>query len=51
MASIDWHDVYVQERQRPGYVLENGRSPIKRGKEAAAKPEPNPTIREKRKAA
>jgi hypothetical protein len=51
MAGIDWHYVYLQERHRPGYVLENGRSPIKRSKEAAPKPEPNPTLQEKRKAA
>jgi hypothetical protein len=51
VATVDWRDFYLQERQRPGYVLENGTSPIKRSKEEAPKQEPTPTIQEKRKAA
>ena len=26
MANSDWRDVYRQERRRPGYVIENGKS-------------------------
>ena len=51
MSCTDWREVYREERRRPGYVLENGRSLIRRGKDAAWKQEAKPPIREKRKAA
>jgi hypothetical protein len=47
MPNNDWREVYLQERQRPGYVLENGRSPIKCSKEAASRQEVKPSIQEK----
>ena len=27
--TADWREVYLQERRRPGYVIENGRSVVK----------------------
>ncbi len=38
MACNDWRDVYLQELQRPGYLLKNGGSRIRRRKEAAPGP-------------
>ena len=32
--TADWHEVYLQERRRPGYVIENGRSVVKRNEGA-----------------
>ncbi len=26
----DWREVYLQEKRRPGYVIENGRQPHER---------------------
>jgi hypothetical protein len=51
MSCADWHAVYREERRRPGYVLENGRSLIRRGKDAAWKREAKLPVQEKRKAA
>ena len=34
----DWHDVYRQEKRRPGYVIENGRSVVKRNEGAPMPP-------------
>ena len=28
--TADWREVYLQERRRPGYVIDNGRSIVKR---------------------
>lgn len=33
----DWKEVYRQERQRPGYVIEDGRLPRGRKQDAAIK--------------
>jgi hypothetical protein len=33
----DWKDVYRQERQRPGYVIEDGRLPRGRQQDAFVK--------------
>ena len=35
--TADWREVYLQERRRPGYVIENGRS-VARRNEAALRP-------------
>jgi hypothetical protein len=51
MSCTDWRVVYREERRRPGYVLENGRSPITRGEGATSKRETKPPMQEKRKAA
>jgi hypothetical protein len=51
MSCTDWREVYREERRRPGYVLENGRSLIRRGEDVALKQEPKPPVHEKRKAA
>jgi len=47
----DWRDVYREEKRRPGYVLENGRSPVKSNRDPAARPEVKPPNSDKRKAA
>ena len=47
----DWKEVYCEERQRPGYVLEDGRSPIKRIENTLRKPKARIPIDRKRKAA
>jgi len=36
--TADWHEVYLQERRRPGYVIENGRSIVKRNEGALRPP-------------
>ena len=36
--TADWHEVYLQERRRPGYVIENGRSVVKRNEGALRPP-------------
>jgi len=51
MSCKDWCEVYREERRRPGYVLENGRSLIRWGKDAAWKREAKLRVQEKRKAA
>ena len=51
MSCKDWRVVYREERRRPGYVLENGRSLIRRGEYAAHKRETKPPVHEKRRAA
>ena len=51
MSCADWREVYREERRRPGYVLENGRSLIRRGEDTASKRETKPPVHEKRKAA
>jgi hypothetical protein len=33
LCTSDWRKVYGEERQRPGYVIENGKSQIKMSKE------------------
>lgn len=48
---MDWRVVYREERRRPGYVLENGRSLKKVGEDRAWKRETKPRVPEKRKAA
>ena len=40
--TVDWHEVYLQERRRPGYVIDNGRSVVKRN-EGALPPPPGPS--------
>jgi hypothetical protein len=50
MSSADWRVVYREERRRPGYVLEDGRSLIRRGEDAASKREMKPPVQEERKA-
>ena len=32
--TADWREVYLQERRRPGYVIDNGRSIVKRNEGA-----------------
>ena len=32
--TADWREVYLQERRRPGYVIDNGRSVVKRNEGA-----------------
>ena len=51
MSCEDWRAVYREERRRPGFVLQNGRSLIRRGKDAALKREAKLPVHEKRKAA
>ena len=36
--TADWHDVYLQERRRPGYVIDNGRSVARRNEGALPPP-------------
>jgi hypothetical protein len=36
-VTSDWKDVYRMERQRPGYVIEDGRLPRKRQQDASIK--------------
>ena len=36
--TADWHEVYLQERRRPGYVIDNGRSVVRRNEDAARPP-------------
>jgi len=47
----DWRDVYLQEKRRPGYVIENGRSLAEVQADASRRRHPNPPEHEKRKAA
>ncbi len=35
--TADWHEVYLQERRRPGYVIENGRLPRERDRKSRDK--------------
>jgi hypothetical protein len=51
VANRDWRDVYGEEKRRPGYVLENGRSQINSNREPAARLELKPPISDKKKAA
>jgi hypothetical protein len=51
MSCTDWRVVYREERRRPGNVLENGRSLVRRGEDGAWKQETKPPAHEKRKAA
>jgi hypothetical protein len=51
MSCADWRVVYREERRRPGYVLDNGRSLIKQGEDVPCKRETKPPMQEKRKAA
>jgi len=51
MSCKDWLEVYREERRRPGYVLQNGRSTIKRAENRARKSRPKLAIDVKRKAA
>jgi len=51
MSCRDWREVYREERRRPGYVLQNGRSLIRRSDDSAWKRETKPPLDEKRKAA
>ena len=36
--TADWREVYLQERRRPGYVIENGRSVVRRNEGALRPP-------------
>jgi len=49
--TADWHEVYLQERRRPGYVIENGKSVVKLHKDASPRRDMTPPRDEKRKAA
>jgi hypothetical protein len=51
MSCTDWREVYREERRRPGYVLENGRSLARPREVAAWKRETKLSVQEKRKAA
>ena len=35
MSTLDWQDVYLMERRRPGYVIEDGKPPSKINEHAA----------------
>jgi hypothetical protein len=51
LANLDWRNVYREEKRRPAYVLENGRSPVDSNREPAERLEVKPPISDKRKAA
>jgi len=50
-VTTDWRDVYREEKRRPGYVLENGRSPVKSNRRPTARLQVKPPVSDKRKAA
>jgi hypothetical protein len=47
----DWREVYRQEKRRPGYVIENGKSVAKDLSDASPRRDVTPLQRDKRKAA
>jgi len=51
VANLDWKSVYREERRRPGYVLENGRSVARRVEAPPGKPGSREPVPGKRKAA
>jgi hypothetical protein len=51
VANVDWRNVYREEKRRPGYVLEDGKSAVNSNPEPAARLELKPPISDKRKAA
>jgi hypothetical protein len=51
VANLDWRKVYREEKRHPGYVLENGRSPVISNRKPAARMEVKPSVSDKRKAA
>jgi len=51
VANQDWRNVYREEKRRPEYVLENGKSSVNSNRESAARLEVKPPSSHKRKAA
>jgi hypothetical protein len=51
VANLDWRKVYREEKRHPGYVLENGKSPVISNREPVARLEVKPPNSDKRKAA
>jgi hypothetical protein len=50
-VTSDWKEVYRQERQRPGYVIEDGRLPRRRQQDDSIKRSAIDLRQAKRKAA
>jgi hypothetical protein len=48
VSSGDWRAVYREERRRPVYVIENGRSPILLNERPSNKQEAAPPLRDKK---
>jgi hypothetical protein len=50
VGNLDWRSVYREEKRCPGYVLENGKSPVNSNQDTAVRLEVKTPIPDKRKA-
>jgi hypothetical protein len=49
--TADWHEVYLQERRRPAYVIENGKSIVKHNGDAPPRRDVTPPRVDRKRAA